>query len=254
MSTTKTNDCKYCPEKKSLPFCPVTVGLFIATAALYVYHQSYSKKKQQTSSPSGVVTITPCTVVFVIGGPGAGKGTQCQLVQQRMMGWVHLSAGDLLRAERQRGGPLADLIHSYIDAGQIVPAEITVTLIQNAMQTAASETSTTNNNNNTRFLIDGFPRSQGNVDAWNDTMYMHHIAMVLNFVCPEEVLVGRLLERGLTSGRPDDQLDVIRKRFHTFQQESQPIVALYMDKLVTIETDVPVEDVYAKIKPLFEDL
>jgi UMP-CMP kinase len=241
MSATKANECKYCPEKKSLPFCPVSVGLFIGTAALYVYHQSSKHPKKPADGSHSVVT--PCTVVFVIGGPGAGKGTQCQLLQERM-GWVHLSAGDLLRAERTKGGPLAALINSKIDAGQIVPAEITVGLIQQAMQASESN----------QFLIDGFPRSQGNVDAWNDTMEMHDVAMVLNFICPEEVLVGRLLERGLTSGRQDDQLDVIRKRFQIFQQESQPIVELYKDKLVAIETDVPVEDVYAKIKPLFEAL
>lgn len=71
-------------------------------------------------------------VVFVLGGPGAGKGTMCELAEQQL-GWTHLSAGDLLRAERQRGGDNAALIEEYIIAGKVVPVEITVKLLQNAM-------------------------------------------------------------------------------------------------------------------------
>jgi len=78
----------------------------------------------------------PCpkpNVVFVLGGPGAGKGTMCELAESQL-GWTHLSAGDLLRAERKAGGPNAALIEEYISEGKIVPYEITVTLLKNAME------------------------------------------------------------------------------------------------------------------------
>ena len=69
------------------------------------------------------------TVIFVLGGPGAGKGTQCSKLAQDF-GFVHLSAGDLLRAERERhGSPFGELINTYIAEGQIVPMEITIALI-----------------------------------------------------------------------------------------------------------------------------
>lgn len=216
----------------------VSLSLFVATAVLYTWGLQQKKKEKQQ--------LPPCQVVFVLGGPGAGKGTQCSLLQERK-GWAHLSAGDLLRAERKRGGPVADLINNKIKAGQIVPAHITVGLLESAMR----ETKTT-----TRFLIDGFPRSEGNVTAWQEQMSHHKVEFVLNLECPEEVLVGRLLERGQTSGRSDDQIDVIRKRFQTFQKECKPIVEMYdqQNKVRTILSDKPVEDVYQEIALLFQDL
>jgi UMP-CMP kinase len=272
----------------SLSFCPVSVVLFISTAALSIYLQSKTNKTsaaaaaaveaveaveakssveattksvlEATTTATTTTTTTATTttatttattnqpvVAFVIGGPGSGKGTQCQLLQERM-GWIHLSAGDLLREERNRGGPTADLINDIIAKGQLVPSDVTVRLLHNAMQQQAPKA-----NQKQNVLIDGFPRSQQNVDAWNNHPQLPDVTLVLNFTCPEELLVGRLLERGMTSGRQDDQLDVIRKRFQTFQLESQPIVELYQDKLITIQTDVPVEEVYAKIKPWLQD-
>ena len=248
----------------SLSFCPVSVVLFISTAALSVYLQSKTNKtaveakssveattksvlEATTTTTTTTTTTNQPVVVFVIGGPGSGKGTQCQLLHERM-GWIHLSAGDLLREERNKGGPTADLINDIIAKGQLVPSDVTVRLLHNAMQQQAPKA-----NQKQNVLIDGFPRSQQNVDAWNNHPQLPDVTLVLNFTCPEELLVGRLLERGMTSGRQDDQLDVIRKRFQTFQLESQPIVELYQDKLITIQTDVPVEEVYAKIKPWLQD-
>jgi UMP-CMP kinase len=161
-----------------------------------------------------------------------------------------LSAGDLLRAERKRGGPTADLINSRIAAGQIVPAEITVGLLKKGMEEEYASRGCT------KFLIDGFPRSEGNVSAWEADMAMHEVKFVLDFECPEEVLVGRLLERGQTSGRNDDQIDVIRKRFQTFQKECKPIVDMYSknNMVRTIRSDQSIEDVYQEVLKHFQGL
>lgn len=185
-----------------------------------------------------------CRVVFVLGGPGAGKGTQCELLIQNMPEWTHLSAGDLLRAERKKtDSPLADLINAKIASGQIVPAEITVDLLDKAMQES----------DKTCFLIDGFPRSEGNVTVWEEKMKAHDVEFVLFLDCPEDVMTSRLLTRGQTSGRVDDNLDVIRKRFETFRQESMPIVERYkkMGKVRKVVADRSVEDVYAEVSKLF---
>lgn len=88
------------------------------------------------------------SVVFVLGGPGAGKGTQCSLIAKQY-GYRHLSAGDLLREERNRpGSQYGDLINEFIKEGQIVPMHITIGLLKNAMTADGG----------VRFLIDGFPR------------------------------------------------------------------------------------------------
>lgn len=113
-------------------------------------------------------------VLFVLGGPGAGKGTQCAKMVEEY-GFVHLSAGDLLRAERARkDSPDGQLIENYIREGQIVPVEITIRLIKKAMQDSGS----------TLFLIDGFPRNFDNLQGWQSVMgdtvranISHHTAL-----------------------------------------------------------------------------
>jgi len=193
-------------------------------------------------------------VVFVLGGPGAGKGTQCEKLVTEFQGvWGHLSAGDLLRAERKSGSSLATLINDCISAGKIVPSEITATLLQNAMDAACKDQGTT------KFLIDGFPRSQGNVTAWEEKLGQTGIAkveFVLFLDCPEDIMTSRLLERGLTSGRNDDNLEVIRKRFVTFRDESMPIVAAYgkENKVRHVVADRSIDAVYADVIALFKGL
>jgi UMP-CMP kinase len=93
-----------------------------------------------------------------LGGPGAGKGTQCQNLV-RDYGFIHLSAGDLLREERKReGSQYGELINHYIKEGLIVPMEITVSLLEAAMIKSGKH----------RFLIDGFPRKMDQALAFED--------------------------------------------------------------------------------------
>ena len=235
--------------------CPFSVVLFLGTAAYFASQRRQKGKIAAGGGDDSAVAATSnrpslpiCDVVFVLGGPGAGKGTQCQLLQERVPGWQHLSAGDLLRAERKAGGELGDLINAKIASGALVPSSITVRLLENAMAKFCSSKKIT------KFLIDGFPRSFENLQAWQDTMSHHNLLFVLNFECPEEVLVGRLLERGQTSGRVDDNIEVIRKRFQTHQKQCLPIVEYYEKHGTTIhkiESDQSVEQVYSQVSALF---
>ena len=130
----------------------------------------------------------PCpkpNVIFILGGPGSGKGTMCELAENQL-GWVHLSAGDLLRKERQKGGPTATTIEEIITAGKIVDSEITVTLLKNAMEMC---TRTTGKNN---FLVDGFPRSLNNLEAWREVFGRDaELPKMLYLECPYDVLEKR---------------------------------------------------------------
>jgi hypothetical protein len=101
----------------------------------------------------------PPNVMFVLGGPGAGKGTMCELAEIQL-GWTHLSTGDLLRAEQHAGGPATEIIREYIEAGKLVPNAIVVRLLKDAMERTTRTTGKRN------FLIDGFPRSLSNLEAW----------------------------------------------------------------------------------------
>jgi UMP-CMP kinase len=238
-----------------LSFCPFSMGVFLGTAALVTYRQRQLRLQQSDGSDKDTEESTDddlpvCQVVFVLGGPGSGKGTQCELLTSRHADWAHLSAGDLLRAERSAGGPIGDLINQRIAAGQLVPAEITCKLLENGMRALFRSSKIT------KFLIDGYPRNQANIDAWVQTMTKHTVEFVLYFECPEEVLVGRLLERGQTSGRSDDTMEVIRKRFQTDKESTLPIVQMYEKegKVRKIASDKPVEDVYRDVATLFVNL
>lgn len=101
------------------------------------------------SRSSPIFSPQEVTVVFVLGGPGAGKGTQCSnLVKD--YGFKHLSAGDLLREEQDRpGSEFGEMIKTYIKEGTIVPMEVTIQLLENAMKAAMEK------DNKKLFLIDG---------------------------------------------------------------------------------------------------
>ena len=182
----------------------------------------------------------PPNVVFVLGGPGAGKGTMCK-VAKLQLGWVHLSTGDLLRAELEAGGSAAPTIQEYIDQGKLVPNEIVVGLLKSKMELI---TRTTGKNN---FLLDGFPRSLSNLDVWHSLFGdQTELPKMLYFECPYEELEKRILGRAQHSSRSDDNIESIKLRFDTFKAETLPTVELFKKRgrCVEIDTSVPRQQVY----------
>lgn len=196
--------------------------------------------KQQAFSDKDV------SVVFVLGGPGLGKGTQCsKLVKEK--GLVHLSAGDLLREEqRRKGSKYGDLIAQCIKEGTIVPQEVTVALLEQAIGREYRA-------GNTRFLVDGFPRKMDQALTFEKMVVP--TAFTLFFECPEAVMLQRLLERGKTSGRTDDNTESIKKRFKVFVETSMPVVDYFaaQGKLVKLRCDEPVDVVYGKVVQALEE-
>lgn len=185
-------------------------------------------------------------VLFVLGGPGSGKGTQCANIV-RDYGHTHLSAGDLLREERASGSQDGDLIENFIKEGKIVPIKITVKLLAKAMEKHAG----------CKFLIDGFPRNQDNMTGWQSEMEGRvQVEGVLFFDCPEEVCVERIIERGKSSGRVDDNIESIRKRFKTFYGETMPVVEQYKKiNMVHVISAVPApEEVYANVRKVMDNI
>jgi len=170
-------------------------------------------------------------VVFVLGGPGAGKGTMCELAECQL-GWTHLSAGELLRAEREAGGATAELIRKILEEGKLVSDEITVNLLRNAMERTIRTTGKTN------FLIDGFPRSLGNLESWEGIYGSEaELPKMIYFECPYPVLEQRILGRARYSGRSDDNVESLKRRFDTFRAETLPTVELFKSKGRCVEID-----------------
>jgi UMP-CMP kinase len=189
----------------------------------------------------------PCpkpNVVFVLGGPGAGKGTMCELAESQL-GWMHLSTGDLLRAAREAGGPTATTIDEILAAGKLVPNEITVTLLRNAMEEV---TRTTGKNN---FLLDGFPRSLDNLEGWYEIFGREaELPKMLYFECPYAVLEERIMGRAKYTGRIDDNAQSLKLRFDTFKAETLPTIECFKskDKCVEIDTSQDRQTVYSLVQ------
>ncbi|KAI3892055.1 hypothetical protein MKX03_030889 [Papaver bracteatum] len=178
-------------------------------------------------------------VVFVLGGPGSGKGTQCSNIVEHF-GFTHLSAGDLLRAEIKSGSENGTMISNMIKEGKIVPSEVTVKLLQRAM----------NESENDKFLIDGFPRNEENRAAFENVTGIVP-EFVLFFDCSEEEMEKRLL--GRNQGREDDNIETIKKRFKVFMESSIPVVDYYAskDKVRKIDAAKPIAEVFESVKTCF---
>ncbi|CAN1854348.1 UMP-CMP kinase 3 [Linum perenne] len=188
------------------------------------------------------------TVVFVLGGPGSGKGTQCTNIVENF-GYTHLSAGDLLRAEIKSGSENGTMIQNMIKEGKIVPSEVTIKLLEKAIL----------DNGNDKFLIDGFPRNEENRAAFEAVTKIQP-EFVLFFDCPEEEMEKRIL--GRNQGREDDNIETIRKRFKVFLESSLPVIEYYDSKgkvkivvvlCSTLKVDAAksVEEVFEAVKAIF---
>lgn len=189
------------------------------------------------------------TVIYVLGGPGAGKGTQCsRLVND--FNFCHLSAGDLLRAEQHReGSEYGELIRTCIREGTIVPMEVTIKLLENAMRERLDKTSSSTEGwteGRGRFLIDGFPRKMDQAVKFDESVCLS--SLVLFYTTTEKVMLERLLERGKTSGREDDNVESIKKRFKTYEHDTMPVIEHYesQDKVAKIDSSPSVDEVYAE--------
>lgn len=184
-------------------------------------------------------------VVFVLGAPGAGKGTQCANIVN-VFGYKHLSAGDLLREERQKpGSQYGELIENYIREGNIVPVDITCSLLERAMFESGHD----------KFLIDGFPRNKDNLDGWHRRVAEKvKLQFVLFFDCSLEACSERCLGRGAGgSGRTDDNAESLKKRFKTYQNETAPIIDHYraLNLVTQIDGNKSPDEVFSAVKEVF---
>jgi len=158
--------------------------------------------------------------IVLFGPPGAGKGTQsAKLIDQYHL--VHLSTGDIFRANIKGGTELGVLAKSFIDKGQLVPDEVTIGMLASEVNKSPEARG---------FIFDGFPRTSAQAEAL-DTLLKDKgtsISMMLALEVEEEELRKRLLIRGKDSGRADDQDPVvIQKRIDVYNGETMPVKAYY---------------------------
>lgn len=167
--------------------------------------------------------------IILFGPPGSGKGTQAARLVEKYQ-FVHLSTGDLLRSERKRETTLGKEAQRFMDAGNLVPDEVVIGMIESAVEAAGSEV--------TGFIFDGFPRTVAQAEALDQLLAGKEMSIdrVLVLDVSEEEVTQRLLARGKTSGRSDDQDEsVIRDRFKVYLDYTVEVAAYYEPKGIVVK-------------------
>ena len=180
--------------------------------------------------------------LILFGPPGSGKGTQAaKLVEKYNL--LHISTGDLFRYEMGNDTPLGQEAKSYIQKGELVPDSVTIGMLRNKVEA---------NPDVEGYIFDGFPSTVAQaeaLDALIEKMGTSISKLILLSVEDDEI-VTRLLERGKTSGRSDDQKeDTIRNRINIFKNETSPVFDFYaeQEKAVQVEGLGSIDDIFARL-------
>ncbi|MBK7787165.1 MAG: adenylate kinase [Saprospiraceae bacterium] len=180
--------------------------------------------------------------LILFGPPGSGKGTQAaKLVEKYNL--LHISTGDLFRYEIGNQTALGMEAKSYMDKGQLVPDSVTIGMLKNKVL---------DNPEVNGYIFDGFPRTIAQSEALDELLdeLGQPITSLIALEVEEEEIVQRLLERGKSSGRPDDaDEEVIRKRISVYLAQTTPVYEYYQnhDKSVSIKGMGSIEEIFAAL-------
>ncbi|KAM9691916.1 adenylate kinase isoenzyme 5 isoform 2-T2 [Dama dama] len=163
--------------------------------------------------------LKKCKIIFIIGGPGSGKGTQCGKLVEKY-GFTHLSTGELLRNELSSESERSKLIRGIMERGELVPSGIILELLKEAMVASLSSTK--------GFLIDGYPREVKQGEEFGRRIGDPHLVICMD--CSADTMTNRLLQRSRSSPQADDNTTTIAKRLETYYRASIPVVAYYETK------------------------
>ncbi len=180
--------------------------------------------------------------IVLFGPPGAGKGTQSQsLIEKYSL--VHLSTGDILRAEIAGGTELGKYAKQIMDKGDLVPDEVVIQMISNKIDANLAAKG---------FIFDGFPRTIPQAQALDEMLAQKETAIscMVSLTVPEDELVSRLIKRGQTSGRADDNETAIRNRFNEYMKKTLPVASFYQNqhKLYQIDGVGSLDSIFERIE------
>ncbi len=187
--------------------------------------------------------------IVLFGPPGAGKGTQAEVLKDKY-NLVHISTGDVFRFNIKNKTDLGLLAQSYMDKGDLVPDEVTIDMLKAEVE---------KNNNANGFIFDGFPRTESQAKALDEFLAQkkESIHGMVALEVPENLLVERLLKRGETSGRPDDQDESkIRNRFNEYQTKTAILQDYYatQNKYYGVNGVGSIEDITQRLCDVFDQL
>jgi len=205
--------------------------------------------------------ISACKII-ILGPPGAGKGTQAELISQKL-GIPHIATGDILRDEAKRKTRLGQKAKEYMVQGLLVPDDLVIAIVKKRLAEAGKD----------GFILDGFPRTREQAEALED---FTNLDLALNIKLSATEIVRRLSSRrvcedcgrnynlvlkppkqegrcdlcgGRLFQRPDDRPEVIKQRYEVYTQQSAPLVQFYKERSILREIDgeKAVEDVLQNV-------
>ena len=187
--------------------------------------------------------------IVLFGKPGAGKGTQAEFLKEKY-NLTHLSTGDIFRYNIKNETDLGKLAKSYMDKGDLVPDEVTIKMLQDTVE---------KNPDTNGFLFDGFPRTLAQAEALDAFLATKNwnITATIALEADDEILIKRLLERGKTSGRVDDQdEDKIRNRYQEYNEKTAPLMDFYstQNKFYPVDGIGSIEEITQRLSAVIESL
>ena len=180
--------------------------------------------------------------IVIFGPPGSGKGTQSEnLIKEYNL--AHISTGDLLRKEISTNTQLGALAKSHMDKGELVPDDVIIGMIDSYLDKMGKVNGV---------IFDGFPRTVAQAQALKDLLatYKTNVAVTLNLEVPNDELMTRLIERGKTSGRSDDNAETIKARLDVYEKQTKPVLEFYQKEgsAVNIKGVGSIDSIFADIK------
>lgn len=189
------------------------------------------------------------TNIILCGAPGCGKGTQSEFIEKKY-NLHHLSTGDLFRAEMASGSEQGKLFQSYISQGHLVPDELVMEIIDRHLDTLPADTK--------GIIFDGFPRTLNQAVQLEKLMKKRgdKTAMLIDINVPEDEIIRRLIERGKTSGRADDNLETIKERLVVYHEQTRPIDDYYElnDRYVRIQGLGTISEIFGRISRVLDKI
>lgn len=181
--------------------------------------------------------------IVIFGAPGSGKGTQSDKIIAEF-GVEHISTGDVLRGEIKAGTELGKTASAYINEGKLVPDSLIIDMLAATLDAKGKDIK--------GVIFDGFPRTIAQAEALNVMLKERgqEVSTVIGLEVDDEELIKRIIARGKTSGRADDNEETAKKRLNTYYSQTLPLKDFYINegKYAKIQGMGSIDDIYADIK------